>query len=97
VIVPTVFAVFFSQNERIGSDNAVVSVRPTPTTVANGILGGVTLAATVFIVRTNPEVVALAPIIIAEHLIAIRAHRVKVVNALLAHWPIGRIFQVAGD
>jgi hypothetical protein len=64
--------------------------------VADGILGGVTIKATMFIVRTNPEVVALAPVVITEHLIAIRAHRVKVVNALRAHWPLGCIFQVAG-
>jgi hypothetical protein len=95
--IPTGFAVFFSQVERVESDNSIVSVRPTPTTVAEGILGGVTFAATVFIVRTDPEVVALAPIVIAEHLAAIRAHRVKVVNALRAHWPLGRVFQITGD
>jgi hypothetical protein len=96
-IVPTVFAVFFSQIEGIELHNPVVSVRSTPTTVADGILGGVTLAATVFIVRTDPEVVALAPIVIAEHLIAIRAHRIKVINALRTHWPRWRVFQVAGS
>jgi hypothetical protein len=96
-IIPAGFAVFFSQIERIESNHPIVSMRSAPTTMTDGILGGVTIAATVFIVRTDPEVVTLAPIIIAEHLMAIHTYRVKVINALLAHWSLGRVFQVAGD
>jgi hypothetical protein len=62
--------------------------------VADGKLSGITIEATMFTVRTDPKVVALAPVIITEHLIAIRARRVKVVNAILAHCPTGRVFQV---
>jgi hypothetical protein len=96
VIVPTGFAVFFSQVKRIEPNSAAVSVRSAPTTVADGILGSVTVAAAVFIVRTNPEVVALAPVVITEHLIAIHTHRIKIINALLAHRSSGGVFQVAG-
>jgi hypothetical protein len=95
-IVPTGFAVFFSQIEGVESHDPVVSVRSAPTAVAEGILGGVTIAATMFIVRTDAEVVAFAPIVIAEHLVTLRTYRVKVINALRAHWPLGCVFQVTG-